>query len=69
MQPFLRLDLYGRARFDSAHTTREARSEHIRSPSCCRCHDDVGLDGGRDDRDTGGELGRLRGRRVVGPDG
>jgi hypothetical protein len=52
------------------HTPRgEARSEDVRSPSCCRRNDGVGLDGSRDDRDAGGELGRLRGRRVVGPDG
>lgn len=52
------------------HTPRgETRSEDVRSPSCCHRHDDVGPDGNRDNRDAGGELGRLCGRSVVGPYG
>jgi len=47
----------------------EACIEEVRRSSGARDHDGVGVDGRRDDRDAGSELGPMRGRRVVGSEG
>ncbi|MCW2627071.1 MAG: hypothetical protein JWR48_3793 [Mycobacterium sp.] len=48
---------------------RGASNENVRSPAGTRRHDVVSVDGGRDYRDAGSELGAMRERRVVGSDG
>src|SRR5258708_39924509 len=50
-------------------TLGEASNEDVRSPAPARRRDGVSADGGRDYRDAGSELGRMRERRVVGPEG
>src|SRR5271166_2631581 len=77
------LDPYAQAGFDDEYASQtqkldcwprsstlgEACNEDGRSSSGSHHHGGVGVDGRRDDRYAGSELGRMRGRRVVGPDG